>query len=106
MLLSKTFAALTRSMTARRPRSLSAMMSRASISSSQLTIERTANNDVFESRPAKEDLVFGKTFADHMLMIEWDQENEWNAPTIVPYQDLKISPAASALHYGMSNEIP
>ena len=50
--------------------------------------------------PKKEDLKFGTIFSDHMLMIEWDRESKWSAPKIVPYQDLKISPAASALHYG------
>eukprot|EP00560_Eucampia_antarctica_P006374 CAMPEP_0197826466 /NCGR_PEP_ID=MMETSP1437-20131217/3425_1 /TAXON_ID=49252 ORGANISM="Eucampia antarctica, Strain CCMP1452" /NCGR_SAMPLE_ID=MMETSP1437 /ASSEMBLY_ACC=CAM_ASM_001096 /LENGTH=333 /DNA_ID=CAMNT_0043426925 /DNA_START=225 /DNA_END=1223 /DNA_ORIENTATION=- len=39
--------------------------------------------------------------SDHMLMVEWKKGSNWDAPRIVPYQDLKISPAASALHYGM-----
>ena len=90
MLLSKTLAAT---------RSKSLPLSR-SISSAQLTIERTTDNQRFESRPRKEDLTFGTTFADHMLMIEWDKKSLWGAPRIVPYQYLRLSPAASALHYG------
>lgn len=28
------------------------------------------------------ELVFGKTFTDHMLMIEWSRETGWAAPLI------------------------
>lgn len=71
-----------------------------SISSARLTIERTTDNQRFEARPPKEELTFGTTFSDHMLMIDWDKDNQWGSPRIVPYQDLHLSPAASALHYG------
>ena len=70
------------------------------ISSSQLTIERQTDTTAFDSRPAKEDLVFGTTLSDHMIMAEWSEETQWSAPRIVPYQDLKICPASSCLHYG------
>lgn len=36
-----------------------------------------------------------------MLEIDWDAEKGWQAPTITPYHYLSISPAASALHYGI-----
>jgi branched-chain amino acid aminotransferase len=55
----------------------------------------------FEKRPNKHDLVFGTTLSDYMLMVEWNREEKWLAPQIVPYQDLQISPAASCLHYGL-----
>lgn len=71
------------------------------ISSSKLTIERCVQDaSRLANRPAKEDLVFGTTLSDHMLMIEWDKDQQWSDPRIVPYQDLHISPAASCLHYG------
>jgi branched-chain amino acid aminotransferase len=35
-----------------------------------------------------------------MLVVNWDAKNHWGAPKIVPYADLKVSPAASCLHYG------
>lgn len=74
---------------------------RRSIVSSQLTVEKTTDNSRFESCPVKEKLDFGHTFADHMLMAEWEiNKGGWQTPRIVPYQDLKISPAASSLHYG------
>jgi hypothetical protein len=70
------------------------------ITSSQLTVEKTTDKTKFEHRPKKEDLVFGTTLSDHMLMVEWEKEKGWAAPRIVPYQNLSISPAASSLHYG------
>ena len=70
------------------------------ISSCHLSVELKNDNTDFEKRPAKEDLVFGRTFTDHMLTVEWDITNGWNAPKILPYQDLKIDPAATCLHYG------
>jgi branched-chain amino acid aminotransferase len=71
------------------------------ISSSQLTIEHQTDTTAFDKRPAKENLLFGQTASDHMLMIEFEKESmQWGKPRIVPYQDLVLSPAASCLHYG------
>jgi branched-chain amino acid aminotransferase len=37
-----------------------------------------------------------------MLLIQYDKYNYgWQTPSIVPYGNIHISPAASALHYGM-----
>mmetsp|Transcript_39345 Transcript_39345/g.95217 ORF Transcript_39345/g.95217 Transcript_39345/m.95217 type:complete len:390 (+) Transcript_39345:83-1252(+) len=80
---------------------LSKRLNRRWISSSQLTVELTKDTSRFGSRPAKEDLVFGTTMSDHMLMIEWETTNGWSAPKIVPYQNLSLSPAATSLHYGL-----
>ena len=66
------------------------------ISSSQLTVEPRPTKE----RPVKEKLTFGTTFSDHMLTIAW-KDGVWEAPHIGPYQNLSISPAASALHYGL-----
>ena len=46
-------------------------------------------------------LGFGKTFSDHMAVIEY-REGAWQRPTIVPYGPLPFSPAISALHYGQA----
>ena len=77
-----------------------ASSSRRGISSSQLTIEKVTDRSKFDARPKKEDLTFGTTISDHMLTIEWTKEDQWKSPKIVPYGDLKISPAASCLNYG------
>uniref|UniRef100_A0A452SZM5 Branched-chain-amino-acid aminotransferase n=1 Tax=Ursus maritimus TaxID=29073 RepID=A0A452SZM5_URSMA len=46
-------------------------------------------------------LVFGKTFTDHMLMVEWKEEEGWGQPRIQPFQNLTLHPACSGLHYSM-----
>jgi branched-chain amino acid aminotransferase len=44
---------------------------------------------------------FGKIFSDHMLVVDWTAEKGWGAPSIEPYGDLAMSPAAMCLHYGL-----
>ncbi|KAH8428861.1 branched-chain amino acid aminotransferase, cytosolic [Aspergillus melleus] len=48
---------------------------------------------------AAKDLVFGKTFTDHMLSIEWSADKGWHTPQIVPYQNLSLDPSACVFHY-------
>lgn len=42
--------------------------------------------------------VFGKVYSDHMFMADF-YEGEWQDLRIVPYGDLKLSPANTTLHY-------
>ena len=44
---------------------------------------------------------FGKVISDHMFIADYDGE-KWVNPRIVPFQNLDISPANLALHYGQS----
>lgn len=46
-----------------------------------------------------EDLVFGRTFTDHMMTIAWDAQDGWQAPQIGPYQNLSLDPATCVFHY-------
>ncbi|KAL8782720.1 MAG: hypothetical protein Q9213_005144 [Squamulea squamosa] len=46
-----------------------------------------------------EELVFGRTFTDHMLSIEWTASNGWYPPQIIPYQNLSLDPATCVFHY-------
>ncbi|XP_069919209.1 branched-chain-amino-acid aminotransferase, mitochondrial isoform X5 [Oryctolagus cuniculus] len=48
-----------------------------------------------------EPLMFGKTFTDHMLMVEWTGKKGWGQPRIQPFQNLTLHPACSALHYSL-----
>ncbi|KAL5362803.1 aminotransferase [Aspergillus floccosus] len=68
----------------------------AGVDPSKLTITKTTTPK--ELTPAK-DLVFGKTFTDHMLSIEWTAANGWQTPRIVPYQNLSLDPSACVFHY-------
>ncbi|MCJ1382609.1 branched-chain-amino-acid transaminase bat2 [Xylographa soralifera] len=46
-----------------------------------------------------EELVFGRTFTDHMLSIEWTASKGWLPPRITPYQNLSLDPATCVFHY-------
>ncbi|KAI9028482.1 aminotransferase [Hyaloraphidium curvatum] len=48
------------------------------------------------------DLVFGKTFTDHMLSVEWTAEKGWLPARIHPYEKLHFDPSAIVLHYGLA----
>lgn len=65
---------------------------------SQLRIKHTRCP---KDRGPDENLVFGRSFSDHMLEIEWDAKTGWDLPRIVPFHDLQLHPAASALHYAI-----
>lgn len=50
-----------------------------------------------------DNLIFGKLFTDHLFVMDYDQEKGgWFNPTIQPYTDFHISPAAMVLHYGQA----
>lgn len=44
---------------------------------------------------------FGKIFTDHMFEVDFE-DGQWINPRIVPYGNISISPALSAIHYGQS----
>lgn len=48
-----------------------------------------------------DNLPFGKYFADHMLVMDY-ADGKWGEPEIVPFGNIEIHPATSALHYGQS----
>nr|WP_294897290.1 branched-chain amino acid aminotransferase [uncultured Pedobacter sp.] len=48
-----------------------------------------------------ENLPFGKTFTDHMLTADY-ANGEWKNFEIVPFGEIGLSPAISALHYGQT----
>ena len=48
-----------------------------------------------------DNLPFGKLFSDHMFTMDFDNGN-WSKPKIIPYGDISLSPANSAIHYGQS----
>lgn len=66
------------------------------IDPSRLVIEKTKTPKPLQK---PEDLVFGATFTDHMLTIEWDKTAGWLEPKITPYQNLSLDPATCVFHY-------
>lgn len=47
------------------------------------------------------DLPFGKTFSDHMLICEY-YDGKWQTAKIQPYQNISLSPACNVFHYGQA----
>jgi branched-chain amino acid aminotransferase len=56
---------------------------------------------VLKEKPDPGTLVFGATFTDHMLTVEWSSEAGWEKPHIKPFQNLSLHPGSSALHYAV-----
>ena len=50
---------------------------------------------------AETNFEFGKLISDHMFICNF-QDGVWQRARIVPFQDLQLSPATLALHYGQS----
>jgi branched-chain amino acid aminotransferase len=61
-----------------------------------ISIHLTANR---KPRPKDSELVFGRTFTDHMALIDWEESSGWQNPRVVPYAPLSLDPAAAVLHY-------
>lgn len=64
-----------------------------------IKITKAAHSKLNETDFAK--LVFGHTFSDHMLVANY-ANGEWKNFEILPYGDIALSPAISALHYGQA----
>lgn len=64
-----------------------------------MLIERTTTP---KEKPDLDTLVFGKTFTDHMFMMDYTEGEGWHDARIVPYGDLTVSPAAMVFHYGQT----
>lgn len=54
-----------------------------------------------KEKTAKEKLVFGRTFTDHMIQVEWNRSEGWKDPLIKPYGPLSLNPSASVFHYAI-----
>ncbi|NBP06116.1 MAG: branched-chain amino acid aminotransferase [Bacteroidetes bacterium] len=64
-----------------------------------ITIQKTEKSRI--SEVDFNNIGFGKVFSDHMFLTDWDGQ-EWTNPRIVPYANLSLSPATSAIHYGQA----
>ncbi|XP_011139184.1 branched-chain-amino-acid aminotransferase, cytosolic [Harpegnathos saltator] len=63
---------------------------------------RLANPHELRPKPATSQLTFGKYFTDHMLKIHYYEAlGGWQAPEIMPFENLVLHPAAKVLHYAV-----
>ena len=64
-----------------------------------LDIQKTTHSRLAETD--FNNLEFGKYIADHMVLSDWKGGN-WSKPVIVPFGELRMTPAILALHYGQA----
>ena len=50
-------------------------------------------------KPDQKALGFGKYLSDHMFLMDYDADQGWHDPRIVPYGPIPMEPDAVALHY-------
>ena len=60
------------------------------------TIQRTTAP---KQKPNPDTLRFGKTFTDHMLIMDWSADKGWHDGRIVPYGPLSLDPSSMVFHY-------
>jgi branched-chain amino acid aminotransferase len=53
-------------------------------------------------KPQDDKLVFGKTFTDHMFVMDYSADQGWHDPQIIPYQPIQLDPSAMIFHYGQT----
>ncbi len=54
---------------------------------------------VHKEKPVGPDIPFGVITTDHMFLMNYDRENGWHNPRIVPYAPFQLDPACMVLHY-------
>jgi len=60
-----------------------------------------AEGDQLKPKPEDESQIgFGSIFTDHIFLMDYVEKKGWHNPRIEPYADLRLDPAAMALHYG------
>jgi len=66
---------------------------------SSINIKRITHSKINEVN--WDNILFGRVFSDHMLVMDY-ADGKWQQPEILPYGDLSLNPATSAIHYGQS----
>lgn len=66
-----------------------------------LKIQITKTGNKKEKVPADQ-LIFGRTFTDHMFIADYTEGIGWHDHRIVPYQPITLDPSATILHYGQT----
>ena len=54
---------------------------------------------VRKAKPDPKTLLFGKTFSDHMFLMNYDAGQGWHDGRIVPYGPLSLDPSSMVFHY-------
>ena len=65
-----------------------------------MEIKVTKNPHPAQKPEDESQLGFGQIFTDHMFLMDWDRGRGWHDARIVPFGNLTMHPASTALHYG------
>lgn len=55
-----------------------------------------------QALPDMSALGFGRHFADHMFLMDYNSDEGWHSPRIEPYHHFSVEPANLTLHYGQT----
>ncbi|MDN7242469.1 branched-chain amino acid aminotransferase [Planococcus sp. N028] len=69
------------------------------MSTYNVSISTTAQK---KPKPSQDQVPFGTVFTDHMFMMDYEPEQGWHDPRIVPYAPITLDPAAMIFHYGQT----
>ncbi len=64
-----------------------------------IEVQKTTHSRISETD--FKNLEFGKYISDHMLLSDW-AKGQWSEPVIVPFGELRMTPAILSLHYGQA----
>lgn len=53
-------------------------------------------------KPDPDTLIFGRTFTDHMFVLDYTEGQGWHDARIVPYQPITLEPSTVVFHYGQT----
>ena len=62
----------------------------------EFPIQRAAQ---LKEKPDPKTLIFGRTFTDHMFLMNYTPEQGWHDGRIVPYGPIALEPSAMVFHY-------
>ncbi|GLO67292.1 MULTISPECIES: branched-chain amino acid aminotransferase [Oceanobacillus] len=63
---------------------------------------RVQRSETKKEKPQSDQLIFGRSFTDHMFVMDYSDPLGWHNASIVPYQPLTIDPSSMIFHYGQS----
>lgn len=55
-----------------------------------------------KAKPDVSKIGFGTHFTDYMFVMDYNPKDGWHDARIIPYEDIKVSPANTTLHYGQA----
>lgn len=70
-----------------------------SVNMLDVSINKVSESRINEVNPSN--IQFGKVYSDHML-VAYYEDGQWNAPQILPFNNLQLSPATTFMHYGQA----